>query len=326
MDNRVTLGLDVAKRSIEVCLLSSNGRVQKTSIDNSKHGFQKLLCWLHGYDLANIHVCLEPTGKYSRAIAAYLHATGVKISQVNSYTVLCHGRSKNYRSKTDRIDAYLLADFCLKENPPAWSPPAPSQTELSELQARIADIEEMIIQERNRLEAVDCSTTVRLDIEEHLAQLMVRKQRLEKASRELVKSEPILQNDFAIINSVIGLGEKSAMRLLALVRFDQFKIPRNVGCFAGLTPKQYRSGTSVYKRDCISRIGSTQLRKSMYFPAMVAMQHNPQMRYFAERLEKKGKPPKVIICAVMRKLLVLAATLIRNQEYYDPTKGLSSTI
>jgi transposase len=324
MDSRMTVGLDVAKRLIEVCLLLSDGRIRKTTIENSKHGFQKLLCWLHGLDLSNIHVCLEPTGKYSRAIAAYLHAAGMKISQVNSYTVMCHGRSKNYRSKTDRIDAYLLADFCLKENPPAWFPPAPSQTELSELQARIADIEEMVIQERNRLEAIDCSTVVRQDIEEHLAQLMVRKQRLEKASRELVKSEPILEKDFAIINSVIGLGEKSAMRLLALVRFDQFKIPGDVGCFAGLTPKQYRSGTSVYKRDCISRIGSTKLRKSMYFPAMVAMQHNPQMRIFAERLKAKGKPAKVVICAVMRKLLVLTATLIKRQEFYDPAKGLTA--
>lgn len=325
MNDRMTLGLDVAKWLIEVCLLLSDGSLRKTTIDNSKHGFQKLLCWLHGLDLSNIHVCLEPTGKYSRAIAAYLHATGMKISQVNSYTVMCHGRSKNYRSKTDRIDAYLLADFCLKENPPAWSPPAPSQTEISELQARIANVEEMIAQERNRLEAVDSSTVVRQDIEEHLAQLMVRKQRLEKASRELVKSEPILANDFAIIKSIIGLGEKSTMRLLALVRFDQFKIPSTVGCFAGLTPRQYRSGTSVYKRDCISRIGSTQLRKSMYFPAMVAMQYNPQMRCFAERLRKNGKPPKVIICAVMRKLLVLAATLIKRQEFYNPAKGLLVT-
>src|SRR5271156_2352513 len=184
MDNRIALGIDVAKRLIAVCLLFSGKRME-SSFENSKLGFQKLLCWLEGFDFANIHVCLEPTGKYSRAVAAYLHAAGLKISQVNSYTVLCHGRSKNYRSKTDRIDAYLLADFCLKENPPIWSPPMPSQLELSELQARIADIEEMMIQETNRLEAIDCSTLVRQDIEEHLAQLIVRKKKLEKASKEL---------------------------------------------------------------------------------------------------------------------------------------------
>jgi transposase len=324
MDNRVSLGLDVAKQSIEVCLLSTDGKARRTTIDNSKHGFQKLLCWLHGIDLANVHVCLEPTGKYSRAISAYLHAAGMRISQVNSYTVMCHGRSKNYRSKTDSIDAYLLADFCLKENPPIWSPPAQSQIELAELQTRITNIEEMIVQEQNRLEAVDCSATVRRDIEEHLAQLLVRKKQLEKACRELVQSEPILQSDFAIIKSVIGLGEKSAIRLLSMVRFDQFTVPRNIGSFAGLTPSQYRSGTSVRKRDCISRVGSTQLRKSLYFPAMVAIQHNPQMRCFAQRLKKNGKPPKVVICAVMRKLLVLTATLIKRQEFYDPSKGLAT--
>jgi transposase len=69
------------------------------------------------------------------------------------------------------------------------------------------------------------------------------------------------------------------------------------------------------------RSGSSELREALYFPAMVAIQHNPQMRAFADRLKEKGKPPKVIICSVMRKLLVLATTLIHKQQFYDPLKG-----
>jgi len=322
MTSKFTLGLDVSKLSIDVCLLPADGRPQKTVIDNSIAGFQKLLCWLDGVDLSQLHVCLEPTGKYSRAVAGFLHEAGLRISQVNSYTVLCHGRSKNYRSKTDSIDAFLLADYCLKENPSTWSPAPQSHTELNELQMRIYDLAETIRQENNRLEAGGISTLVRQNIEEHLAYLTVQKKRLELASRNLVKSDPLLGSNFSILHSIIGLGEQSAISLLAAVRFERFEKPRSVGCFAGLTPRLYRSGTSIYKRECISRVGSNELRRVLYFPAMSAMQHNPQMRAFAERLRAKGKPSKVIICAIMRKLLVLAATLIRKQVFYDSTKGM----
>jgi transposase len=316
--SKVALGLDVAKKTIEVCLLrSGQKRGEKFTIENSIAGGQKLLAWLHKIELADIHVCLEPTGKYSRVIAAFLHESGLKVSQVNSYAVLHHGRSKNFRNKTDRIDAYLLADYCLKEDPPIWQPPTASQVDLAELQARLDEIEEMLGQEQNRLTAGGTSALVQQDIQEQIAQLMVRKQKLEQAAKALIDEDVLLSANFKILNSIIGIGEKSSLALLSAVRFDQFSKPRSVGCFAGLTPRKYESGTSIYKPECISRRGSNQLRKRLYFPAMVAMQCNPQMRAFAERLRTNGKAPKVIICAVMRKLLVLAATLIRKQEFYN---------
>jgi transposase len=320
---KVALGLDVAKATIEVRLLrSGEKRGSMFSIDNSIAGGQKLLSWLQGTKFEDIHVCLEPTGKYSRVIAGFLHESGLKVSQVNSYAVLHHGRSKNFRSKTDRIDAYLLADYCLKENPAAWQPPAGSQTELADLQTRMDQIDENLRQEQNRLEA-GASRIAEEDIREHIAQLIVRKESLTRAAKAVVMHDGLMRANFEIVKSIIGIGEKSALALLSAVRFDQFKNPRNVGCFAGLTPARHESGTSISGKGCISRQGSSQLRKRLYFPAMVAMQFNPQMRVFAERLRSKGKPPKLIIAAVMRKLLVLAAILIRKQEFYDPTKNLS---
>lgn len=322
--SKVALGLDVAKSTVEVCLLrSGDKRGEKYSIENSIAGGQKLINWLPGVNPEEVRVCLEPTGKYSRVIAAFLHEAGFKVSQVNSYAVLHHGRSKNLRNKTDRIDAYLLADYCLKEDPPIWQPPAASHTELGELQARLDEIEDMLMQEKNRLAAGGISVIVQRDIQEHIAQLLVRKGSIEDAARELAEKDAMLSANLKIVKSIIGIGDKSAIALLLAVRFDQFAKPRSVGCFAGLTPRRYESGKSIHKVECISRRGSNQLRKRLYFPAMVAIQFNPQMRAFAERLRAKGKPPKVIICAVMRKLLVLTATLIRKQEFYDPTVGLA---
>jgi transposase len=317
MIEKVMLGLDVAKLTFEACLLWPNGKREKNNFPNSQLGFRNLLRWLHGIEAAVIHACLEPTGVYSKALALFLSQSGITVSQVNSYAVQCHGRSKNFRSKTDRIDAYLLADYCLKENPPAWEPPSPVQEELRELQHRIACLDEHIRQEENRLETVQ-SRIVREDIEESLGRLIVRRKALEKAATSLVKQDDALSRNYAILNSILGIGEKSAVRLLGLVQFQNFQQGRQVGCFAGLTPREFESGTSIHKKTRISRIGSSELRAALYFPAMVAIQHNPQMREFAQRLKARNKPPKVVICAVMRKLLVLASALIRNQKMYDP--------
>lgn len=318
------LGLDVSKLTLDVCLLSKDGKKTRTQVPNSLPGFRQLLLWLHGIDLSDLHVCLEPTGRYSRMVSHFLHNSGLKISQVNSYVVLHHGRSKGFRSKNDRIDAFLLADYCLKEDPPEWFPPDAAQDELKEILNRLEAVDEFIRQEKNRLEAGFESSIVRQDIEEHLGQLLVRKQHLEDAARDLVRKDLTLTGDFALLKSIIGFGEKSVIRLLALVPFRRFKTGRQLACFAGLTPRQYESGTSIHKKEHISRRGNSQLREALYFPAMVAMQHNPQLRKFAERLKNEGKPPKIVICAVMRKLLVLAAAVIRNQQFYDSQMGLTS--
>jgi transposase len=320
MNQRIALGLDVSKLTFDACLLSEKVKEHK-KFSNDFSGFKQLLSWLHGLDTAALHACLEPTGVYSRSLAKFLTDNGIAVSMVNSYAVQCHGRSKNFRSKTDRIDAYLLADYCLKENPPRWEAPSQTQAELKELQHRLACIDEHIRQEENRLETVE-SKVVREDIKESLGRLYLRQKQLQKAAKELIRQDPNATANFAILNSIIGIGEKSAIRLLGLVQFEKFQTGRTAGAFAGLSPRQFESGTSIHRKTQISRIGDSSLRAALYFPAMVAIQHNPQMRKFAANLRARNKPAKVIICAVMRKLLVLATTLIRNQSFYDPNYAL----
>jgi transposase len=316
----VHLGLDVAKLKIDVCLLlPDKGTRQKMVISNSLEGFHTLLKWLgaHQVDLSTIHAGFEPTGNYSNALGYFLHEQGIKMSRVHSFAVLNHRRSQKLRSKNDKIDAYLLADFVRKNDPPLWEPPTKIQSDLKELQHRLASIDEAIRQEKSRLEAGVACAAVQADIEESLGNLIARQIKLEKALQVLVQSDDRLTEDFKILDSIIGIGEKSALRMLALVQFEKFRSGRQVGCFAGLSPREEQSGSSVKGKEVISKIGSSELRAALYFPAMVAKQHNPQLREFAERLEAKGKPKKVIICAIMRKLLVLAHTLLSRRKFYD---------
>lgn len=316
-NQRITMGLDVSKLTVDVCLLKGNGEKCTTRIQNNQAGFAKLLAWLDELDVTQLHACLEPTGRYSRPLAHFLHSNRISVSQVHSFAVQNHGRSMKFRSKNDRIDAFLLADFCMKQNPACWTPPLQVQTELRDIQHRLDSLKELIKQENNRLEAGTDSPLVLDDIKESLGRLHVRCAALEKAAKELVLGDERLSSQFKIIKSIIGLGDKSAILMLAMIDFENFKEGRKVACFAGLTPTEFDSGTSIHRRARISRLGSRELRSALYFPAMVAAQHNPQLRDFADRLRAKNKPPKVVICAVMRKLLVLASTLIRKQELYS---------
>lgn len=322
-NERIALGLDVSKLTVDACLLLANGTRQTIKIANNRAGFIDLMSFLHGLAIDQIHACLEPTGKYSRPLSDFLHAVGIKTSLVNSYTVKNHGRSKNIRNKSDRIDSFLLADYCMMHNPPAWTPPASTRLELRDLQNRLANIVELIRQEENRLEAGVESAVVREDIEDSLGRLYLRKKKLETCAKELIQGDPRFSHNFKILKSIIGVGDTSAILMLALIDFSQFSSGRKVGAYAGLAPIIHDSGTSIHARPKISRSGSPQLRGALYFPAMVAMQHNPQIRQFAERLKAKNKPAKVIICASMRKLLVLASALIRKQEFYDPAYELA---
>lgn len=317
MTERIAVGLDVSKLTFDACVLVPGEKPMRNKFPNSTAGFRQLIAWLHGFSIEQLHACLEPTGIYSKGLANFLWNHGIRVSQVNSYAVQCHGRSKNFRSKTDRIDAFLLADFCQLQNPPVWEPPSALQAELKEIQHRLTCIDEHIRQEENRLESAEFAT-VRDDVEENLGRLYVRRKRFEAAAKALVKQDESMSNKFAILKSIIGIGDTSAIRLLALVQFQNFADGRQVGCFAGLTPREFESGTSIHKRPRISRVGNSELRAALYFPAMVAMQHNPQMREFADRMRARNRPPKVILCAVMRKLLVLTTTLVNKQQFYDP--------
>jgi len=316
------LGLDVSKRTVDVCLVDPDKRRNHLQVSNSPQGFEQLAGWLHNIDPKSVHACLEPTGRYSHGIAKFLLQAGFGVSQVNSFTVLNHGRSKGIRCKNDRIDAFLLADYCAQNHPPLWVPAEQALVQLRELEVRIAQVDEMIGQEKNRLEAGTESDLVRADIEEHVAQLLVRKSHLRAAVRELVKADVVLKRKCEIVDSIIGIGEDSATRLVSLLRFERFNNAKQAGSFVGLAPRQHQSGTSIRRHESISRMGSSEIRELLFFPAMVAMQHNPQLREFADRLKERGKAKKVVITAVMRKLVILATTLVRKDELYDAQYGL----
>jgi transposase len=125
-----------------------------------------------------------------------------------------------------------------------------------------------------------------------------------------------------LVTTIPGLGRTTAGALLASLPLDRLQTSRQVAAYVGLCPQEHSSGSSVRGRGHIGPLGPASLRKALYLPAIVAMQANPALRVFAERLRVKGKRPKVVTTAVMRKLLLLAWTLLRTGQPFSPTYSL----
>jgi transposase len=231
----------------------------------------------------------------------------------------------NSRTKTDKADAQLIARFCRMHQPPAWSPPAPELRELQALRElplvrRLEALEQMRQMEENRLETGLESATVRAQVQEHIAYLQGQIEAVRVLIRSHIDQHPTLQSQRDLLTSIPGIADTTAALLLAeLGAVKRFQSARQVAAFAGLVPRLRQSGSSVRGRSCLSKAGSPRLRKSLYFPALTALQWNPSIRAMGERLRARGKSKMLIVGAAMRKLLHLAFGVLKSGRTFDPT-------
>lgn len=311
------LGIDVSKKQFHVVLLSTSGRSLQHAFANQAAGFAQLAAWLQRQNAACVHACLEATGTYGDALAALLHQAGHRVSVVNPRQIRAFAASELARNKTDPLDAGLIARFGQAHRPAAWTPPAPEVAEWEALVRRLDALEEMRQQEANRLDVA--SPAVRPSIAEHLEFLDQQIGKAQQAIRDHFDSHPHLRARRDLLVSIPGIAEKTAAKLLAEIpHLEQFSQARQVAAFAGLNPRQWRSGSSVRGRTRLSKVGSPRLRKALYMPALVALRYNPLVRNLAQRLRANGKQPMVIVSAAMRKLLCLAYGILKSGVPFNP--------
>jgi transposase len=144
------LGIDIAKQRVEVALLV-DGKVKNKSFKNTTEGFEALALWLRKLGIPQVQACLEATGNYGEGLAIYLHEVGHSVSIVNPARIKGFAQSELVRTKTDRIDAGIIARFCLAMKPEAWIPPSPEVRVLRALVRRADSLIDMLTQEKNRL-------------------------------------------------------------------------------------------------------------------------------------------------------------------------------
>ena len=142
---------------------------------------------------------------------------------------------------------------------------------------------------------------------------------LEKAAREIIESNDDLKSKFARITEIKGVGEKMALAILAdMPDVKNFQKASQFAAFAGVTPSHFQSEMSVNGKSHISKFGSRNVRKALYMSALVAKNYNPHFQKFVCELQKRGKAPKVIIVAIMRKLLCILFGMLKNSSNFDP--------
>lgn len=313
------LGIDIAKLKIDVVLLFENKSLAK-EFANSPKGFQLLKAWLESRQISEVHACLEATGIYGAAVAKFLHEQGHLVSVVNPLSIKGYAKSKLQRNKTDKADARLIADFCRTQNPAQWFPPPPEIIQLQALVRRIEALEEMLQMERNRLEVSPNKTQP--SIKRMIKTFETEIETLRKSIKEQINNDPDLKEQDQLLQTIPGIGEKTSALLLGEIEFGRYQSARQVAAFAGVTPKKSESGTSL-KHTKLSKLGNGRIRKGLYFPAIVAKQHNQTIKNFAERLEKNGKTPMQIICAAMRKLLHMAFGVLKHKQPFNPNMAFS---
>lgn len=315
------LGIDVAKAKLDV-VLHSVDRSTHQVFANTPQGFEALDSWLHqvlGLRPEQVHACLEATGSYSDAIAHFLFARGYTVSVLPTAVLVDYRKVKHLRSKSDQLDAQLLARYGREEQPRPWEPLPPAILTLRSLLAYRDDVQHMLRQERNRQEAGRMTDWVRQQVAQHVTAL---EQQLHQAERQIkahLKQHEELKPIWMRLQSIPGIGWLTAARLLAhLGEINRFQRVGSVVSLAGLAVKEASSGTSVHGRPQIDRHGRRDLRRAMYMCAVVALRCSPHMQAWAKRLQAAGKPKKVILVAIMRKLLHIAYGVWKTQTDYNP--------
>jgi transposase len=315
----VVLGVDIAKLKFDVCLVKENQKVKHKVFVNTKHGFEQLVAWLNSHQVGSLHICLEATGSYGEALALFLHEAGYRVSVVNPAAVKAFAASRLTRTKTDKVDAELIARFCLAQQPQAWTPPASEVRQLQALVRRLESLVEMRVAEENRLSSGIIVDVVRHSLEEHIAYLREQIKQTEKMIREHINNHPDLKEQSELLDSIPGIGQTTAALLLAeIVNIKQYKSARQVAAYAGLVPRERRSGSSVRGRVQLSKIGNARLRKALYFPAMTALRCSSFFQQWASGMRERGKCKMAVIGAAMRKLLHLAFGVLKTGKPFDP--------
>lgn len=314
--NHGILGIDISKLKFDAALMVA-GKIKKTHIfENAPSGFKALSNWLLKQGITTVAACMEATGCYGEALATYLYGQGFTVSVVNPAQIKSFSGAQLKRAKTDKADAKLIAQFYLQMNPVPWTPPPLHVRELQALVQRLSALVQMEGQEQNRMDTA--AAVIRPSIATVLATIKAEIKTVEALIREHIDRHPGLKEQSGLLDSIPGIGKATIARVLAFIGdVQRFEHAKALAAFIGLNPTVHQSGSSVRGKPHLSKKGNALLRRALYMPAIVARRYNPVIKTFADRLKKAGKPNRVIIAAVMRKLLHIIYGVLKSGKTFD---------
>ncbi len=305
--NPVHAGIDISRDMLDVSLAGQPA--QRFCTDTA--GIARLVREL-GKLPGSVHVICEASGGYERPLLEALWAAGIAVSLVNASRVRSFARAQGHLAKTDKIDAVVLREFGERLHPEAVAAPSAQRRRLTALVQRREQLVSLVSMEAQRLDQSQ-DKIVRKLAQQLIKQLNQQVQQLDELIAQLIEDDDDLRGQSERLQQVKGVGKVTAATLLAELP-ELGSLSRNAaGALAGVAPYNRDSGQHQGRRTI--RGGRIKVRRVLYMAATVAARFNPVLKAFYQRLVAAGKPKKVALTAVMRKLIVVLNQLLKNPDF-----------
>jgi len=301
------VGIDVSKHRLDI-FDDAIGTAE--SIANAPQPItEQVARWRCG----NVFVVFEATGAYDQELGAQLHQAGIRFARINPARARDFARASGRLAKTDAIDARMLADFARVMMPPQDPVPEPARAALAVLAKRRDQLVHMRAQEKNR----------RSEARDHIIKEATGRlidfldgeiAMIESSIAARIEAEASVAEDARLIRSIPGVGPVACMQLIAqMPELGQIG-PKQIAALAGLAPLNVDSGAQRGKRTIGG--GRKRVRDALYMAALNAIRRSGSFRVFYQRLRTAGKPAKLALIAVARKLLTVLNAMLRDRKPY----------
>lgn len=305
-------GIDAGKLYLDVGIEPSRRRFR---VANAPAGIACLIDRLHQARVER--VVLEAIGPYAQPVVAKLDQAGFTVGMVNPRRIKAFRDAEGKRAKTDRLDAGLIARFAVKMSDALRAVPSTNQLALKALATRRRQLVEMIAMEKTRLKQV----VDPILCDSHRAAIMAlsaQRAHIEAEIAAKLATEAALARRVEILRSLPGVGAAIATTLTIDLPELGSVDRRAIASLAGIAPHPSQSGLAPGRNQIAG--GRPCVRTALYMAGLVASRCNPRSRAQYKAMREAGKPAKVAIIAIARKLLVLANTLVKQDRVYDPTR------
>lgn len=306
-DYTVHIGVDVSKETLEL----SSFDTKSTTVQNTDKGVRALTKRIKALGQTAM-VCCEATGGYEKVLVAACLKAEIPIAVANPKWVRRYAQSKGILAKTDKIDAKLIADYAEKNRPRLRVRRDDWQEEAKDLLTRRSDLIAIVTQERNRL-STSPRAIIRTSIQRLIRTLTTQIKIIDARLAILRKENETFETGVERISEIQGVGVLSAMYLLAFIPELGSVSGNEAAALAGVAPYNNDSGKMKGKRHI--SCGRPHVRKTLYMAALSASRHNPVLKEIYDRLIAKGKPSKVALVTLIRKIVNLANRMMADPEF-----------
>ncbi len=316
------IGIDVSKATLQVYIPIKDENI---SIENSKKALISLYSKLKKHykkEITKLVIIFEPTGSYSALLKHFCADKNIYAFIINPRQSANFAKALDNRSKSDIIDSKMLYKFhvMLKEDDIAVPFINKAQEELSEMLTYYKFLQKQRVSFSNHLEALsakDGSLYIIKKLNKEITKLRGQEEEMILKMKSLIISDKIMAQKFENIISVVGIGDRAAIALIHLFISYPDANRQEIIALSGLDAIENTSGTSVQRRTRISKKGSAIYRSMLFMPVLSAIQHNPYMKLFYDRLKANGKHSTSAQIAVMRKMILIAHSLYKNDVKFD---------